>query len=120
MNANTATKVPVIQSRVADLIEKRGLHKGDFVPEDAAVDLAACPLCVLAAFNVAAGAPIEGELNETGYRAARAFADWLGVDPDAHLIDALGEQWNDRPEQTQANVVAMLRRCSAELARAGQ
>lgn len=116
----TLLVVSEIHARTADLIEERGLHKGDFVPDDAAVDLAACPLCVLAAFNVAVGAHIEGELNEDADRAARAFADWLGVDPSQDLIDALGDEWNDRPEQTQSNVVRMLRRCSTEYARAGQ
>jgi len=116
----TLLVVSEIQARAADLIEERGLHKGDFVPDDAAIDLAACPLCVLAAFNVAVGAHIEGELNEDADRAARAFADWLGVDPGRDLVGALGDEWNDRAEQTQANVVRQLRRCSTELARAGR
>lgn len=116
----TILKVSEIQSQVADLIEDRGLYKNSNAPDVDAIHLDTCPLCVLAAFNVAGGGEINGELTDAAYMAARAFSDWLGVDPDADLYVALGEQWNDRPEQTEANVVQMLRRCGAELARAGQ
>jgi hypothetical protein len=119
MITHTNAPVSTVHDKVADLIEQRGLCKDNFVPDDA-IDLTACPLCVLAAFNVAVGAPILGELVPDAYLAARAFADWLGIDPDADLTEALGDQWNDRPEQTQANVVRLLRRCGAEYARAGQ
>ena len=116
----TLLVVSRIQAKVADLIEERGLYKNSNAPDVDAIHLNTCPLCVLAAFNVAAGGEINGELTDSAYTAARAFADWLGVDPVADLYVALGEQWNDRPEQTQSNVVQMLRRCSAELARAGR
>jgi hypothetical protein len=116
----TILKVSEIQARAADLIAKRGLCKKTFVHNEDTSDLATCPLCVLAAFNAAVGASVLGNLTVEAERAARAFADWLGIDPDTWLIEALGNQWNDRPEQTQANVVRQLRRCSTELARAGQ
>lgn len=116
----TILKVSELQAKVADLIEDRGLYKNTNAPDVDAIHLDTCPLCVLAAFNVAAGGEINGELTDTAYTAARAFADWLGVDPDADLYVALGEQWNDRPEQTQSNVVRMLRRCGTEYAGAGQ
>ena len=64
---NTLLKVSEIQSRVADLIEERGLHKGNFFPENAA-DPACCPLCLLAAFNVAVGRPMGGELSADASR----------------------------------------------------
>jgi hypothetical protein len=104
---------------VADLFELRGLHKGNHVPGDA-VDLATCPLCIIAAINVVHGREPDAELDGDAERTARALSDWLGKDPEADLVGLLGDDWNDRPEQTKANVVAVCRKAAAELAGAGQ
>lgn len=48
--------------------------------------------------------------------AAHAFARWLGFPDDMRVTEALGPQWNDRPEQTAENKVRCLRAAASAFA----
>jgi len=112
-------KPSTILSRAADLIETRDLHKGDYIPRAAAIDLDTCPLDVVAAISVATGRGPGDELTHAALAAACALSDHLALDPDASLIDGLGA-WSDRAEQTARTVAATCRELAAELTARGQ
>lgn len=94
-------KISEILDKAADLIEPKGAWtQGESARDDQAVGLmadnpTACSFCMYGAIVRASGGYLEG--NEVCSRAIR----FLGV---PSLIN-----WNDRPNRTQAEVVAKLR-----------
>jgi hypothetical protein len=106
---------PEILTKAAGVIETRGWFQGDYIPPGG--DRAICPVCVLAALNVAAGFPPDGDPN--------AGSDVTGPAADAagELVDWLSglsvDTWNDAPERTKEEVTTALRECAAELSKAG-
>lgn len=115
-----------VLARAADVIEERGWNRFGYVPDDA--DESNCPVCVLAAINVAAGrAPTAGFFSSgtmaLAQQAAEVLADYLGMPEQARtlgVVDAIGEHWNDHLAGTETQVVTTLRAAAAEYAGAGQ
>lgn len=105
----------IVVAHAGEIITERGLYKGDYAPDGTALDLATCPIDILAALNIAAGGGPDGELARDALNAACALADRLGLDPHASLIDSLGG-WNDRADQTADAVAETCQKVAAELA----
>ncbi|MCW2938472.1 MAG: hypothetical protein JWN00_1457 [Actinomycetia bacterium] len=117
------TQARAILLKAADVIEARGHHRGDYAPSDTRSDLRTCPVCVLAAINVATNHhPVTDFFNygmdEPEAQAAAALAKHLGlaecITPH-ELTDVVGEEWNDAPDRTAEQVTAALRECAASL-----
>jgi hypothetical protein len=106
-------RISQILDGAAEVIKTRGWHQGGFVPKGTPKELlGTCPVCVIAAINVACGLdPTEPIGGEAG-RAAAALADYLGLDEDQQLTGELGDFWNDHPERTADEVIYALRACA--------
>lgn len=108
---------PEILLKAANVIEARGWHQGSYIPNMA--DKATCPVCVLAAINVARGLPPDCMYDPyapgPAYEAAFEFAGWLGLLNVPEVVDTVGEGWNDAPGRTADEVTSALRECAAEL-----
>lgn len=120
------TVSPETYEKAADVLEERGWWRHGYVPaevEETGEGLDTCPVCVLAALNVALGhapdsAVMLGESDV--YEAGLAFANHLGVTP--YPLTAgddvswfLGDQWNDRQVAGVEQVTGALRGYAAEL-----
>jgi hypothetical protein len=127
----TSLKPSSILGRAADLVDTRGLSKDDWINpsrDGAYVDETACPVCLLAAINIAAGrdpwAPLDGIVLD----AAEAVAAFLGLDhllvdadcPHEKFIDVLGAGWNDVPDRGKDEVVQVLRGAARREREAGR
>lgn len=119
------TDTAEILLKAADVIEIRGWHQGGYMPSFSDVDTATCPVCVLAALNVAAGAvPDEGfDAASDRQDAAFALADFLGLggEVDSHEVDGIetviGNEWNDETATSAEQVTTALRECADDLDR---
>lgn len=95
--------------KAANIIEQRGLFKGDFIDPDSRA------VCILGAINVAKyGVASPRALDQLGIERqsvyataeARVMKDFLNGSPDS---------WNDMPERTKEEVINALRDCAAQL-----
>jgi hypothetical protein len=117
----TLDETPIILTAAAEIVESRGHHKGSYVPERLTwAEQETCPVCTVAALNIAAGGP-PTLLGSKAIDAARALADHLGLDisgyngPEhAALLHHIG-RWNDHPARTVDQVINALRAAAAEL-----
>lgn len=112
--------VPEILTEAAKVIEKRGWWQGDFIPSG--VDQATCPVCVMAAINVATGHQPDDQVeddHDPRAVAVLALADHLGLAEKIELYDsvgaALGGYWNDTVAESGEQVITELRELAAEL-----
>ena len=112
-----------ILDKAADVITQRGWWQGGFVPKGTS-DLGSCPVCPLAAINVAAGGDprrcIDAWPDTLAFAAASALATYLGCPEDEPLATCVGEHWNDDPARTKEQVLAALRGCAADLRQEGR
>jgi hypothetical protein len=130
LNTESTEKTPTpaaILLKAANVIKMRGWWQNGFIPDDAEryrIDLDTCPVCVLAAINVAADhAPddiYDPDDEDERTDAAIALAKHLDLtdairDGDA-LVYAIGDQWNDKVAESAEQVITALRECAAELA----
>lgn len=117
-----------ILERAADVVERNGLHHGDWistVPDMPEVD---CPVCTGGAINIAAlgHAEIDAD-DETSLRGAhrqaylalaRRIAPNVADETEA-LVETVA-RWNDAERPTAEQVVAMLRAAAASEREAGR
>lgn len=111
-----------ILNKAAEVIETRGWHQGGYMPYGD--DTSTCPVCVLAAINIAAGHHPETDF-EIGHptgdparQAAEEFADHLGIGEQLQyysVTEVIGEQWNDHDASSAEQVIAELRATAAEI-----
>ncbi|MFD0902386.1 DUF6197 family protein [Actinomadura sediminis] len=106
-----------ILERAADVVERNGLHHGDWiltVPDMPEVD---CPVCAGGAINVAAlghaeiDADDEASLRGAHRQAYLALARLIvpGVAEETEALIETVARWNDAERPTAEQVVAMLR-----------
>jgi hypothetical protein len=114
-----------ILTGAATLIEELGWTQGDWT-ENGWNDTRPCPICVLAALNLAAGRDPSATITGIVFAAACALATHLGLahlltGDDVHeaLIEVLGSGWNDDHARTQDEVVQALRAAAASQREAG-
>jgi hypothetical protein len=117
------TTVGEVLTAAADLVERYGLHKGDYWPgahRDTAWD--GQPVCAGGAIRVVDNTPGIDPLLCT--KAQDTFADWLITGGhtnrctygDVDLTDAAETiaAWSDHPARTAQQVAAALRACAAD------
>lgn len=103
--------------KAAAVIEQRGWHQGGYMPSFSDADPLTCPVCVLAAINVAAGHdPDEGfEFADDRQDAAIALADYLGLGESLDnyevegIENVIGNDWNDQTATSAEQVTTALR-----------
>lgn len=120
MTSTTFTPSTVL-ARAADIVDTRGLCKDDWITpgnqfEDD-YDEDTCPVCVLAAINLATDRYHAEPLSDVTLDAAEAVAAFLDLDhllvdadsPHEKFVEVLGTGWNDNPFRTKDEVVHVLR-----------
>lgn len=128
MNDNPSDTARILR-KAADVIETRGWNQGGYMPSFSGVDPRTCPVCVLAAINVAAGRePYEDFTSGDSLLAALVLADFLGLglgnDVESHeeggIENVVGNDWNDCTATSAEQVTKALRECAAELTEAAK
>lgn len=114
--------IPELLDDAATVLTERGWYQGGYVPGGRNVDLSTCPVCVLAAINVAADyapdADIYDDAPDVRVETALAFARHLGLADqlkDEMVAVVVGEEWNDKQARDAEQVAAELRACAAAL-----
>lgn len=112
MNAETAD----ILDRAAEVIERNGWHQGDYFNRDqegAGINPADCAVCTRGAINIVAtgGNPVN-DYDVNGVAAAEALDLFLWDTFEAEGRYGIAP-WNDAPERTAAEVIAVLREAAA-------
>lgn len=111
---------PEVYEKAAEVLEERGWWRHGFVPgeaEEGEEDIDTCPVCVLAAINVALGysplAVIDPVTDGPNYEAALAFAGHLGLVEDLavghDVAFIVGDRWNDKQAESLEQVTGALR-----------
>jgi len=136
MTTPTTLLPSTVLDSAADLVDLRGLQKDDWIqPAPSSVDAGfdaydetTCPVCLLAAINIAAGRHHTEPLSGVTLDAAEAVAAFLGLDhlladaDDVHekFVEVLGNGWNDHPFRTKEQVVNTLRQAARQEREAGR
>ncbi|HEY1243263.1 MAG TPA: hypothetical protein VGF29_00395 [Hyphomicrobiaceae bacterium] len=107
--------------KAADVIVQRGWWNKGWMPDGE--NPRTCPVCVLAAINVAAGRnPDAGiYLDPAAEDAALALAIHLGEEADEFSVtEIVGETWNDGTCETAEQAISALREAAQAEAEAGR
>lgn len=102
--------------KAAEILKVRGWNSNGWVGDG---DPSACPVCVVAAINLAAGYRFDHnpEADLDTVVATNALAGHLGIDKGdmwAHgPTDALGDHWNDKVATSAEQVIGALRAAAA-------
>jgi hypothetical protein len=97
-------KTSDIFAQAADVIERRGWHKLDYMPQGADPEI--CAVCVLGAMNVVVtGNPRRGDARAS---CASRFGDWLRATGRLRKRGRIAE-WNDQICKSADEVSAALR-----------
>ena len=102
----------------ADVIRRRGLYRGGYMPPGA--DPGSCPVCAYGAMRVAAGYT-PSQWNAAAADAARRFGLWLqSTGRQPRLLVGAVHRWNDQVCADAAEAAATLWQAAWEMSRAGR